>query len=212
MRTVIRYHVLAFLCAAWFLLLGTPQVAQAQDTPAGTYRDSCRNIYPIDGGGLFAECRTMRGTWTRTQLDAMWCVSEVRNYDGALDCAMSGDAPLPRGSYRRSCVQLRVNEGELSALCRTETGEWRATNIKPSECLNTIKNTYGRLACDMGDQLAPPGSYRNSCYGIRMRGGTLSAVCQTRSRIWQPTKLNDVARCDGGDVWNDDGMLRCNKW
>jgi CVNH domain len=62
------------------------------------------------------------------------------------------------------------------------------------------------LACSAAAQ--PPGSYRESCRDIRMRGSTLSAVCRTVRGREQPTALN-ISRCVG-DIGNSNGNLVCN--
>jgi hypothetical protein len=58
-------------------------------------------------------------------------------------------------------------------------------------------------------QAPPPGSYRQSCWDIRMQGATLTAVCRrAHGHGEQGTALN-VARCVG-DIGNNNGQLVCN--
>jgi hypothetical protein len=58
-------------------------------------------------------------------------------------------------------------------------------------------------------QLAPQGSYLNSCTHIGMRGDRLFADCRRMDGGWQRTVL-DVDRCVG-DIGNFNGNLTCNR-
>src|SRR5215469_8785053 len=56
----------------------------------------------------------------------------------------------------------------------------------------------------------PPGTYRDSCRNIKMRGDQLRARCQTSQGNWVKTSLNSVDRCVG-DITNVEGQLTCSQ-
>jgi len=56
----------------------------------------------------------------------------------------------------------------------------------------------------------PPGTYQQTCRDIKMKGDSLRAKCQTSSRRWIKTRLDDVDRC-AGDITNIEGQLTCDK-
>jgi len=64
------------------------------------------------------------------------------------------------------------------------------------------------LSVSPSAQAQPPGSYRESCRDIWIRGSTLNAVCRTVRGGERPTALN-IARCVG-DIGNNNGHLVCN--
>ncbi len=62
----------------------------------------------------------------------------------------------------------------------------------------------------MAMQEPPPGTYRESCRDIRMRGDDLRARCKDEYGRWRDTGLDQADRCWGG-ITNDNGRLICNK-
>src|ERR1700694_2890599 len=56
----------------------------------------------------------------------------------------------------------------------------------------------------------PPGSYRQSCKNIKMRGDTLVARCKDYDNHWVDSTLDDVDR-GGGDIANNGGRLTCDR-
>lgn len=54
----------------------------------------------------------------------------------------------------------------------------------------------------------PPGSYRESCRDIRVRGNSLEAVCMDAAGSWRQTYLDGFERCSS-DVTNENGRLTC---
>src|SRR5689334_8361775 len=56
----------------------------------------------------------------------------------------------------------------------------------------------------------PPGSYRQTCRDIRMRGDDLRARCQDTSGRWRETSLDEADRC-WNEIANIDGRLVCEK-
>jgi hypothetical protein len=58
-------------------------------------------------------------------------------------------------------------------------------------------------------QLAPQGSYLNSCMHVGMSGDRLFADCRRMDGRWQSTAI-DIDRC-AGDIANINGQLSCNR-
>lgn len=54
----------------------------------------------------------------------------------------------------------------------------------------------------------PPGTYRETCVNIQVRGGTLFAYCQDRDGRWRSTALPYVDDCASAPA-NDNGQLTC---
>lgn len=86
-----------------------------------------------------------------------------------------------------------------------------------------IKNTlsFAALLCGIivcfahsnaAAQFVPPGSYQKSCSDIKTVGAMLSAGCSAKDKgkFTGTATLNDYFECDG-DIWNDDGKLKCNR-
>lgn len=151
--------------------------------PQGSYRDSCRNVR-VDGDDLVAECRNRDGDWHRTTLDDYRrCNGEVVNDDGRLRCDAGdrggrddndgdrrGNGWQPRGSYQDSCRRIRVDDGDLSAICRTRAGDWRQTELENvRECRGDIANDNGRLVCDRGGRWGRITLYKDARFGGRSR-------------------------------------------
>jgi hypothetical protein len=154
--------------------------------PLGSYRDSCRNVR-IDGDDLVAECRNRDGDWHRTTLnDYRRCGDEISNDDGRLRCDRGGDRGdrsgdrdndrmggpgwQPRGSYQDSCRRIRFDDGDLSAYCRTRSGDWRQTDLENArQCRGDIANDNGRLVCDRGDRRSRITLFQHARYAGRSR-------------------------------------------
>jgi hypothetical protein len=56
------------------------------DPPAGSYRQTCREI-SFSRGVLSAACRTRQGQWTRSELNEKECAGDIANDDGSLKCS-----------------------------------------------------------------------------------------------------------------------------
>lgn len=59
-----------------------------------------------------------------------------------------------------------------------------------------------------GDGWSPRGSYRSSCGDIHVDGSELEARCRDRDGDWRRTSLDNFRDCRG-DIFNDNGRLRC---
>ena len=85
---------------------------------AGDVHDATDGIR-TDGWLLKATCRQNNGGWRNTALDMRGCDRSVVNDDGRLRCGGSGGSSnIPRGSYARSCTDIRVRNGMLRCDCR----------------------------------------------------------------------------------------------
>ncbi|WP_437679292.1 hypothetical protein [Sorangium sp. So ce131] len=63
------------------------------------------------------------------------------------DTAQAQDR-APRGSYRRTCRDIRMDEGTLLARCRDRRGNFRRTRLEDARrCKGDIENANGRLRC-----------------------------------------------------------------
>jgi hypothetical protein len=62
----------------------------------------------------------------------------------------------PQGSYLRSCMDARVEERTLTAVCRVAGGgEQRTTLTDVNRCVGDIGNDNGALTCNHGQPMAP---------------------------------------------------------
>jgi hypothetical protein len=55
---------------------------------------------------------------------------------------------IPRGSYRQTCRNIRVDGNGLYATCETRNGSWKDTNLSSNgfPC-DDIENDDGELVC-----------------------------------------------------------------
>ncbi|HET8948307.1 MAG TPA: triple tyrosine motif-containing protein [Candidatus Polarisedimenticolia bacterium] len=121
------------------------------------------------------------------------------------EAARAPGAKAPPGTYKVSCVVLDVQKSDLKALCRSESGDWRMSELHETDkCLGGITNLDGVLLC-----ISEPGSYLHSCSDVRARGNTLVARCRS-SRGWNDTTLEDFRDCTA-NIRNADGHLVCDE-
>lgn len=122
----------------------------------------------------------------------------------------------PPGSYRQTCANIQMRDGNLYANCQDTDSRWRSTVLPQAfQCVGDVTNINGELRCNRRDDWhdqdsLPRGSYRLTCRSIRMRGDSLNARCQTSDGRWLRTTLNDVDHCVG-EIVNDEGRLECGR-
>jgi hypothetical protein len=154
MKTFLTAGALAAACALF--ALAAP--AEARWTPSGSYEDSCRRV-DFDGYLLTATCRRRDGSWRNTWLrNADDCDGRIVNNDGQLQCGWHGwrdrghDYDVgPRGSYRDTCENIRMDGYTLRATCQRRDGSWRWTSLDNAyDCEGRIANFDGRLTCTRG--------------------------------------------------------------
>jgi len=124
---------------------------------------------------------------------------------------------LPRGDYKQTCRDERVDGDRLFARCQKRDGGWRDTSLDYRRCTSPIVNDNGNLRCDQGDRRAgweenlPPGDYKRTCREMHMEGDRLVATCQKRNGGWRNTNLNHVEDCRSR-IANDNGHLVCERY
>ena len=122
---------------------------------------------------------------------------------------LAASAQPVRGSFERTCRNIRVSGPSLTADCRDASGRYRTSSVAYDQCRGDIANNNGLLFCDIADRgRRVTGSFEQSCRNIQTSGGTLTADCADSSgRIRHSTM--DLGRCRG-DIANNDGRLICN--
>jgi hypothetical protein len=117
--------------------------------PSGSYTESCRDMrVDRDHHRLEAECKRLDGRWRDTALDLRECDRGIVNDNGYLACRRQVETVrLPPGSYRESCRDFSVDNGQLGTRCRRKNGDWRDTAIDLNRCKKAILNDDGRLVC-----------------------------------------------------------------
>jgi len=72
-----------------------PFPPQTDRLPEGSYQETCRNM-SVSRGQLSGQCRSRRGDWRVTTIDARSCNrAGIINDDGELKCAPTNTGPLP---------------------------------------------------------------------------------------------------------------------
>lgn len=213
----IRLPLLAALCVAAMSVLAIP--AEAQNVPAGSYRQSCRNIHMESRDDLVAECRRQNGNWRHTKIDIDKCRGrDIRNDNGHLECGdyrytgNYGRYNVPGGSWTQSCRNARIVRDDLVAECRERDGDWNRTSLDLDDCrTGTVSNDNGRLRCGEVTQryTMPRGSWVQTCRYAQIRGDDLYAQCRGRDGRWHNTRI-DLDRCPNRGLVNDNGELRCS--
>ena len=62
----------------------------------------------------------------------------------------------PPGSYRTSCIEIRVEDRTLTAVCRNADGREQRTSLTDLDrCFGDIENDNGALTCNHGKPMAP---------------------------------------------------------
>lgn len=123
--------------------------------PPGDYQQTCRNIN-YNGSVLNANCQKRDGGWRNSSLDYRGCRGPVINDNGNLRCggnAGSGyggggyHGNLPRGDYKVTCQNMRMNGNTLVAACQKKDGGWRSTSLDDAYQCRNVYNDDGHLRC-----------------------------------------------------------------
>ena len=161
-RLVLPAYVVAVLLAtagAGAILGGG--TARADDAlPSGSYQSTCDSMRMVDGV-LLAACRSANQAMRLTSLPSPFaCPGGVANNDGRLECDKArapAPAPLPVGSYTKSCNDIKVVDNVLFATCRQGNQVTRSLSLpRPFACSGSIDNEDGRLKC-RAPVASPPG-------------------------------------------------------
>ncbi len=122
--------------------------------PRGDYQQTCRDIR-YNGSILTASCQKRDGGWRSSSLDYRGCRGPVINDNGNLRCGEGGPGSagnvgpggLPRGDYRLTCQNIRMDGSKLVANCQKRDGGWRTSNVDNAYQCRNIVNDDGRLVC-----------------------------------------------------------------
>jgi hypothetical protein len=210
---------------------GAPAGYQAGNMPNGSYAQSCQDIH-VGGDDLHARCQTRDGGWHETKLDDFnKCRGDILNDNGNLKCVVGATygnpgyqggypAGVTGASYTQTCKDIKSHGDDLEARCKTTNGDWHNTKLDDfKKCRGEIVNEDGNLRCvattnggpgRYQNVNGPNGSYVQTCQEIKASGDDLHARCQTSDGNWHGTKLDDYNKCHG-DIFNDNGNLRCAK-
>ncbi len=110
----------------------------------GTFTRTCVNWTVSSDSRLTAICETMDGKWITTQLSSVGsCKEDIWNYDGHLMCNPGKD-----GSYLHTCGEARLDQDNLSALCKKRDGSFLRSELsRVSLCKGDLSNNDGHLVC-----------------------------------------------------------------
>ncbi|MEO6921124.1 MAG: CVNH domain-containing protein [Collimonas sp.] len=139
-------------------------------------------------------------------------------YGGGYGDNYGNENGVPPGSYLQSCRDIVVRRGILEATCGGDNGG-RRTSIPVYSCRSgSFENINGNLQCsgdgrddrDYGrdNRNLPPGSYRQSCSDIRIRGDVLEATCGGDNG-GRRTSIS-LYSCRSGNFENINGNLQCS--
>ena len=189
-----RSIFLAVAAAAACLVSGA---ASAQSLPAGSYRESCRELY-VEGKTLYGECQNDRGAWKKTWITGFAnCVGEIVNYDGLLDYR----APTRRVTERAPATK-RTPTPELAPTRRMDVAPAPAPTPAPTPKVEMRAAPTAAPARGL-----PGGDWTRTCRDAALDGQILRATCRDSRGTWRQTWL-DLRQCRG-DVANEDGLLVC---
>ena len=54
---------------------------------------------------------------------------------------------IPGGSYARTCTNIQMHGGQLSANCRRMDGSWARSSVSVHRCGGGVANADGQLTC-----------------------------------------------------------------
>lgn len=200
----------AVICAAGSIsnINGNLTCTPSGALPGGSYQQTCRDAWVIDGNTLNAQCQTMSGAWSSAQLQgSAGCANGINNFDGRLTC--NSGSLSASGSFTQTCRLIWNNGSTLNAECQTMGGKWQETQLDNADrCVaGSISNFDGHLRCNIGGS-PPSGSYTQTCRFVWLDGATLNAECLTLAQQWQSTSLANVSACASPPA-NINGRLEC---
>lgn len=112
----------------------------------------------------------------------------------------NADNHIPNGSYKDSCSRITMENGILSAVCKTRSGQEIGSYLaKADQCQGDIPNWNGQLSCQ-----EPGGSWGETCTNLAVDNntGVITAEC---TRVDQ--SVNNASSQAAGALTNCDGDL-----
>lgn len=197
--------LLLFVIAGMFILSEETSAA----CPQGSYQRTCNmSSVACDANSITATCKKMDGKWWGSKLN-LPCNNDIANCDGTLRCLCGGNCPS--GSYRNSCWCCYFQGSSLHCYCKNMAGNSGATGLANyANCSTEIANCNGTLRCLCGSN-CPSGSYKNSCWCCNFQGSTMECYCKNKKGKSVRSTLSNYSICKPGEIWNDNGMLKCNR-
>jgi hypothetical protein len=120
----------------------------SKSAPKGSYKKSCKNYY-TEGKRLYAQCEKKNGGWRSSSINYKNCNKDIWNSNGNLTCGnKNSSGKLPKGSYKHSCKNIRVDGNVLKANCLNRNGKYSHTSIKYKKCNHGVYNDRGQLRCN----------------------------------------------------------------
>jgi len=110
------------------------------------------------------------------------------------------DNHIPSGSYQDSCSQIAMENGTLSAVCKTRAGQEVGSYLaKADQCKGDIPNWNGQLSCQ-----EPGGSWSETCTNLAVddNSGVITAECRRRDQ-----SVNNASSQAAGSLTNCNGNL-----
>jgi len=223
MKNIMRIHgntwgiFFVTLCFVAILLLVGGSVCNADDPPAGSYKNSCNTIiYDTNADKITsAHCKRKNGSWNNSanHSNCQQCIDDggdLANCDGNIDCI---NVNLPDvGSYKNSCWCCRMDGTTLRCHCNKSGGGSNWTGLSNANSYDNIWNDNGTLK---GKNNPPAGSYNNSCNNIFYNKDVdriTSASCRRKNGSWNNAAQHfNCQQCinAGGDLANCDGNIDC---
>ncbi|MDV0438221.1 hypothetical protein [Xanthomonas sacchari] len=126
-------------------------------------------------------------------------------------------APVPGGSWQKSCKNASMSGTQLGADCKTGTislfgggNGWRYTIIQRTDlCSGDLSNDHGRLKCNRGIYTSSlPASANKTCDDVFRDKGVLYAMCRKKSGGYRTNALFLQTQCLS--AVNNDGTLSCS--
>lgn len=169
--------ILAATVTAGMLFLVPLNTVDAQRSPSGTYRNSCRSISVDRGGTLKADCKTNSGSWRRSSIRLSQCKGQnIANLNGRLVCT--------KGSPGKGAA-LKKKGADRS----NRNGGWNNKGHGKNHDVRSIPQSRNRGSIVLYDRA----QYKGRSFTIRDNMSNLGA-----------TGYNDVSssiRISGGGVW-----------
>ncbi|MEG3858551.1 CVNH domain-containing protein [Microcoleus sp. herbarium12] len=115
------------------------QIISVNQISSGGYQDSYQDI-SVENGILKATCLTRDGQYKSTDLLKFNDCANITNDHGSLECQ------TPE-LYRKSCKDIRVENGVLRASCAKDNGQYKSTELSNFKNCKLIDNVNGSLFC-----------------------------------------------------------------